>query len=203
MDPELPHGGYWRPVEKSDERSQQGSPRDWEYRLLRRLEREDSRPWLQETGCRPRGAWVVDEREGRRRGEERRRSERERRERGRCPQSQRRSELRQSDDDTQPELGGRAACRLWWSAIHLALAPVANQWGSHATSQCAPGQCKHSEQARSSTHSVPDGVRCPSVATPHVPHTHHVPTTCVRRPCAQTPVHPSAALLTAAGWCCW
>lgn len=78
MDPELPHGGYWTPVEKSDERSQQGSPRDWEYRLLRRLEREDSRPWLQETGCRPRGAWVVDEREGRRRGEERRRSERER-----------------------------------------------------------------------------------------------------------------------------
>ena len=69
-------------------------------------------------------------------------------ERGRCPQSQRRSELRQSDDDTQPKLGGRAACRLWWSAIHLALAPVANQWGSHATSQCAPGQCKHSEQAR-------------------------------------------------------
>ena len=40
MDPELPHRGYWRPVEKSDERSQQGSPRDWEYRLLRRLRRE-------------------------------------------------------------------------------------------------------------------------------------------------------------------
>ena len=77
MDPELPHRGYWRPVEKSDERSQQGSPQDWEYRLLRRLEREDSRPWLQETGCRPRGAWVVDEREGRRRGEERRGEEAE------------------------------------------------------------------------------------------------------------------------------
>ena len=76
--PSYPTGGTGKPVEKSDERSQHGSPRDWEYRLLRRLRREESRPWLQETGCRPRGAWVVDEREGRRRGEERRRSERER-----------------------------------------------------------------------------------------------------------------------------
>ena len=67
-----PRGVLGKPVEKSDERSQHGSPRDWEYRLLRRLEREESRPWLQETGRRPRGGWVVDEREGRRRGEERR-----------------------------------------------------------------------------------------------------------------------------------
>ena len=160
--PSYPTGGTGKTSRETDERSQHGSPRDWEYRLLRRLEREESRPWLQETGCRPRGGWVVDEREGRRRGEERRGGGvRERVGRGRCPQSQRRSELRQSDDDTQPKLGGRAACRLWWSAIHLALAPVANQWGSHVTSQCAPGQCKHSEQARSTHTQCPTACGAP------------------------------------------
>ena len=35
-----PRGVLGKPVEKSDERSQHGSPRDWEYRLLRRLRRE-------------------------------------------------------------------------------------------------------------------------------------------------------------------
>ena len=108
------------------------------------------------------GSWMRGrDGEEERRGEERRRSERERVGRGRCPQSQRRSELRQSDDDTQPKLGGRAACRLWWSAIHLALAPVANQWGSHVTSQCAPGQCKHSEQARSTLTQCPTACGAP------------------------------------------
>jgi hypothetical protein len=37
--PSYPTGGTGKPVEKSDERSQHGSPQDWEYRLLRRLER--------------------------------------------------------------------------------------------------------------------------------------------------------------------
>ena len=138
--PSNPKGEYWRPVEKSDERSQQGSPQDWEYRLLRRLERE------RKAGL----------------GSSRAQTEERRwREKRTSPQSQRRSELRQSDDDTQPKLGGRAACRLWWSAIHLALAPVANQWGSHATSQCAPGQCKHSEQARSTLTQCPTACGAP------------------------------------------
>ena len=101
-----PRGVLGKPVEKSDERSQHGSPRDWEYRLLRRLERE------RKAGL----------------GSSRAQTEERRwREKRTSPQSQRRSELRQSDDDTQPKLGARAACRLWLSAIHLALAPVANQ----------------------------------------------------------------------------
>jgi hypothetical protein len=70
--PSYPTGGTGKPVEKSDERSQHGSPRDWEYRLLRRLRRErKAGPGSRSQGA-DREVWVVDERKGRRRGEERR-----------------------------------------------------------------------------------------------------------------------------------